>query len=168
MHTGTEDAAERGISIGLVELVTAALLGAVGGLAIFDSLRLGIGWAEDGPQAGYFPFWLGLGLVLASLANAVFALRAGGGRKIFITWDQGRNVLSVLGPTLVYIILIEPFGIYLPSILLIVWFMLVLGDFRWPAAVGVGAAVAVLAFMTFELWFLVPLPKGPVEHALGF
>jgi len=25
-----------------------------------------------------------------------------------------------------------------------------------------------VAFLVFEIWFLVPLPKGPLEHALGF
>ena len=29
-------------------------------------------------------------------------------------------------------------------------------------------AVPVLAFLMFEIWFLVPLPKGPVESLLGY
>jgi hypothetical protein len=33
------------------------------------------------------------------------------------------------------------------------------------AAVSVGAAVAI--FFIFERWFLVPLPKGPIEALLG-
>jgi hypothetical protein len=159
---------ERGISIGLAEGVTALLLAGVGALAILDSLRLGMGWGEDGPQAGYFPFWLGVGLIVASFANVFLAFRSGIGRRIFLTWEQGRHVLSVLLPTLVFVALIAPLGIYLPSVLLITWFMMVLGRFSWPAALAVGAAVAVLAFVTFELWFLVPLPKGPIEDALGF
>lgn len=163
------DAAARGgVSVRVAELATALLLAVVGGLAIIDSLRLGMGWGEDGPRAGYFPFWLGLGLVLASLANAVHALQAAGGRRVFISREQARNVGSVLLPTLIFIVLIGPLGIYLPSVLLIVWFMMVLGRFAWPAALGVGAAVALAFFATFEIWFLVPLPKGPIEHALGF
>jgi hypothetical protein len=161
-------APERGITIGLAETVTAAALGAIGGLAIWDSLRLGMGWAEDGPMAGFFPFWLGVGLVLASLGNLAYGLRDHGGRKLFITWEQGRHVLSVLAPTAVYIAAIGPLGIYLPSVLLIVYFMVVLGRFPWPAALATGAATAAVFFATFELYFLVPLPKGPVEHALGF
>jgi hypothetical protein len=161
-------APERGISIGLAESVTALLLAGVGALAIFDSLRLGMGWGEDGPRAGYFPFWLGVGLVVASAANAFLAFRSGIGKRIFLTWEQGRHVLSVLLPTLVFVALIAPLGIYLPSILLITWFMIVLGRFPWFAALAVGATVAVLAFVTFEMWFLVPLPKGPIEAALGF
>jgi hypothetical protein len=29
-------------------------------------------------------------------------------------------------------------------------------------------SVPVLTFMIFELWFLVPMPKGPLEDWLGY
>jgi hypothetical protein len=32
----------------------------------------------------------------------------------------------------------------------------------------VGAAVSVSAFVMFEIWFTIPLPKGPVESLLGY
>ena len=168
MEAGGEASAGRGISVGVAESVTALALAGIGTLAIVDSLRLGMGWSEDGPQAGYFPFWLGVGLVLASLANMAQALRGVSRRRMFISYGQLRNVLAVLAPTLVFVVLIGPLGIYLPSILLITYFMMVLGQFRLPASAGLGVATALLAFVTFEIWFLVPLPKGPVEHALGF
>lgn len=160
--------AERGVSVGVAESATALLLAGIGALAIIDSLRLGMGWGEDGPQAGYFPFWLGVGLVLASLANMAAALRGVGRRRMFISYGQLRNVLAVLGPTAAFVLLSDPLGIYLPAVMLITYFMIVLGRFAWIPSVALGLATAALAFATFELWFLVPLPKGPVEHALGF
>jgi hypothetical protein len=63
--------------------------------------------------------------------------------------------------------LIYPLGIYLPSALLIGYFMKRYGGYRWPALVGVSVAVPLVFFAIFERWFLVPLPKGPVEHLLG-
>jgi hypothetical protein len=33
-----------------------------------------------------------------------------------------------------------------------------------PVAIG----VPLMLFMMFEVWFLVPLPKGPLEAALGY
>jgi hypothetical protein len=161
-------APERGIGIRPAEALTALVLGAIGALAVWDSLRLGAGWGIDGPEAGFFPLLLGGGLLAASLANLGFALRPGAGRKLFLSWEQGRHVLSVLIPTTVYIALIDPLGIYLASILLIVYFMIVLGRFPWPAAIATAAATAAVIFVTFEIWFLVPLPKGPIETALGF
>ena len=40
------------------DLVTALVLMLLGGVVLFDALRLGIGWGTDGPQSGFFPFWL--------------------------------------------------------------------------------------------------------------
>jgi len=42
------------------ELAVAGFLFAIALLVITDSLRVGIGWADDGPRAGYFPFYIGL------------------------------------------------------------------------------------------------------------
>ena len=39
---------------------------------------------------------------------------------------------------------------------------------RWHIAVAVAVAVPVLTFLMFEIWFLVPLPKGPLESFLGY
>ena len=36
-----------------------------GAIVIVDSLRVGITWADDGPRAGYFPFYIGCLLAFA-------------------------------------------------------------------------------------------------------
>ena len=46
--------------------------------------------------------------------------------------------------------------------------MMWLGNYNWLVAAAVGIVVPVLTFLMFEVWFLVPLPKGPVENFLGF
>jgi hypothetical protein len=57
-----------------VELVVALLFVLCGVIAIVDSLRVGITWAEDGPRAGYFPFYIGCLLALAGGIVAVQTL----------------------------------------------------------------------------------------------
>jgi putative tricarboxylic transport membrane protein len=157
-----------GIDVAPMEVVAALLLAGVGGAAIWDARRIGAGWGEDGPQAGYFPMLLGIGLVLASLGNLVLAVRHRQDSHMFLAWSQARHVAAVLLPTVVYVVLIGPIGIYLASVLLILWFMRLLGDFGWLASLAVALGTMLLFFLTFELWFLVPLPKGPIEDALGF
>jgi len=39
--------------------------------------------------------------------------------------------------------------------------------FRWFKAALVSVTVSVVFFVLFEVWFRVPLPKGPLEAALG-
>ena len=177
MSTATERDAEgappRGVRTVAVEAATALLLAGVGAAAMWDSRRLGAGWGAEGPQSGYFPFWIGLVLLLASLGNLALAFRARGaaaaqGDGLFVTWPQLRLVLSVLLPTAVYVAAIPFAGIYLASAALVVWFMVRLGGFRWWSAVAAGLATALVAFVVFEEWFLVALPKGPVEAWLGY
>jgi putative tricarboxylic transport membrane protein len=159
-----------GLRRGAVEIGTSAVLALVGAAAIWDSLRLGAGWGADGPQSGYFPFWIGLVLVGASLANLVSVLRAKGvaAAEMFVTWPQLKLVASVFIPAVVYVAAIHPMGIYLASACLVAYFMMRLGEFSWASALPAGIATAVVAFVTFELWFLVGLPKGPVEEFLGY
>jgi putative tricarboxylic transport membrane protein len=46
--------------------------------------------------------------------------------------------------------------------------MIWLGRYRSLVAIAVAAAIALALFLTFEVWFLVPLPKGPLETWLGY
>jgi hypothetical protein len=152
-----------------VEVAVSILLSAIGGLAIFDSLRLGAGWGSDGPQAGYFPFYLGLILIGSSLGILGQRLQASrAGDATFVTRGQLALVLRVLVPAAFFVVLILMLGIYVASALLILHFMIVLGGFRWRAALPFALGAAFLAFVVFERWFLVPLPKGPLETWLGF
>jgi putative tricarboxylic transport membrane protein len=164
-----------GIRTVAVEVATSLLLAGIGAAAIWDSRRLGTGWGAEGPQSGYFPFWIGVVLAAASLCNLVLALRArrGGGEEgrgggIFVTWPQLRMVLSVLLPTTLYVAVIPFTGLYLASAVLVVWFMMRLGGFPWWKAAATGIATALVAFVVFEEWFLVALPKGPIETWLGY
>jgi len=139
-----------------------------GAIVVFDSVRLGARWAEDGPQAGYFPFYVGLLVCLSAAVNFLMALvnRRDAGRD-FVELDKLKLVLAVLVPAAVYVAAISWVGIYVSSAVFIAFFMRWLGKYPWwkMAVVSVGTMVAF--FLIFEVWFLVPLPKGPLENLLG-
>ena len=148
------------------EIVVAAFLFLVGALVVFDSVRLGARWGSDGPQAGYFPFYIGLLVCIASAVNLALGILARGS-KSFVEVSSLKLVLSVLVPAAIYVALIGWIGIYVASALFVAGFMRWLGKYAWwkVAAVSIGNSVAF--FLIFEVWFLVPLPKGPLEQALG-
>ena len=151
------------------ELVVALGLMALAALVISDSLRVGIGWADDGPKAGYFPFYIGLLLLLSSGWVAVTTLLQW--RKLtasFVGREAWSGVVAVAWPTLIYVGLIGLTGIYAASVLLIAYFMRRHGRYGWPLTALVSVAVMLAFFLVFERWFLVPLPKGPIEALLGF
>jgi putative tricarboxylic transport membrane protein len=150
------------------ELAVAALLFCLGAIVVADSLRLGASWADDGPQAGYFPFYVGALICLASAVNAVRALAMAAARNgTFVEVGALRLVCCVLVPTAIYAASIEWLGIYVASAAFVAGFMRWLGRDPWwkVAAVALGSSAAFFAI--FELWFKVPLPKGPLESLLG-
>ena len=151
------------------ELVVALGLMALAALVIADSLRVGIGWADDGPKAGYFPFYIGLLLLLSSGWVAVTTLLRW--RELtasFVGREALSGVVAVAWPTLIYVGLIGFTGIYAASVLLIAYFMRRHGKYGWPLTALVSVGVMLAFFLVFERWFLVPLPKGPIEALLGF
>jgi putative tricarboxylic transport membrane protein len=150
------------------ELVVAALFFLVGAIVIYDSWRLGAGWGEDGPQAGYFPFYIGLMVCAASAVNFGLALFGKRDReKAFVEVAALKLVLSVLVPAAIYVALIGWTGIYVASTVFIAFFMRWLGKYAWWKVAAVSIGNSVVFFVIFEFWFKVPLPKGPLESLLG-
>jgi len=154
-------------SVRTTELVVAVVLMMLGAVVMWDSVRVGAGWGSDGPKAGYFPFYIGVLIIVGSLVNLARAAASARTRRLFDRKQLG-SVLSVLLPAVAFVALIPLVGLYVASILYIGFFMRWLGKFRWRTVAAVSLAVPVAAFLTFEIWFLVALPKGPIEELLGF
>ena len=150
----------------LVETVVALVIGALGVIAMIGSLQVGIGWGLEGPKSGFFPFWIGAIVVLASAVNVARAL-AVPRERLFAEWTQLAQVRKVVIPMAIYVAAVPWLGIYVSSALLIAGFMRWLGRYGWPLTVLLSVAMPVLIYVTFENWFLVPLPKGPLEDWLG-
>lgn len=173
MHETDDNGASPALtSTRTMDLVMALLLIVGAAVVIFDSVRLGFGWASDGPAPGFFPFWVAVILAGSSMVNLVRAL---GDREAaaetFVTRRALSRVSKVLLPTLLYILAIgglslgpislPGLGIYLASALFITGFMLCIGKEGLLKSLLVGLAVPAVMFLLFERWFLVPLPKGP-------
>jgi hypothetical protein len=155
------------------DLTTAGLFMLLAAVVISDALRVGIGWGEEGPRSGFFPFWLAVLLALFSAAIFAQAWRRAT-TKPFATRARLIPVLKVLVPMTAFVVLIDPpgppdgLGLYVAAALYIGIYMRWVGHHRWPVVVGVAIMVPVVAFIVFERWFLVPMPKGPLEDWLGY
>ncbi len=149
------------------DIVTAALLMAVAGIVLVDAVRLGFRWAPDGPESGFFPFWLAVIMAGASAAIIVQALRRGRGEP-FVTRDKLGLVLKVLWPAAGMVLLIHFVGLYVASAIYMAFYMRWVGRYSWAFVLSLPVVVSVTTFVVFEKWFLVPLPKGPLEALLGY
>jgi hypothetical protein len=156
-----------------LNLATAALLMLLSGIVIYDALRIGVGWGSEGPQSGFFPFWLAPLLATVSIVLFVRALRSWS-QEPFVTRERFVPVLKVLGPLAGFIVLTDPpgpwsgLGLYVAAGLYLGFYMRWVGRHDWRTVVALATAVPVLTFVIFETWFLVPMPKGPVETWLGY
>lgn len=149
------------------ELGVAAFFMLLGAIVITDSLRLGARWAADGPQPGYFPFYVGIIICAASAVTIGRGLLIPPEKNMsFVERDALKLVLSVLVPSAAYVALVGWIGIYVASALFIGLFMRWLGKYAWWKVALVAIGNSVIFYLIFEVWFLVPLPKGPLEHLL--
>jgi len=161
--TDRSAASNRAVEIGL-----AAVILVFGLVVVMDSYRLGASWGEDGPLPGYFPFYVGL---LICISSAMVLFRGIRNRALaeesFVSRGELKKILVVLVPSIIYVAVIAYLGFYVSSVLFIAYFMRSLGKYSWLMVVAVPVGVIVTFFLTFEIWFSVPLPKGPLEAALG-
>lgn len=161
--------AQGGARTVVLDVVVAVLILLLGALVVYDSYQLGSSWASDGPQAGYFPFHIGAMICISAavvLVQGVLRLKTD--RAIFATYSQLKQVMVILVPSTLYVAGIQLLGLYVPSALFILLFMKFGGKYSWLRSIAVGVSVSALAFVMFEIWFKIPLPKGPVENLFGY
>jgi hypothetical protein len=149
------------------DIITASLLTALGAIVLVEAIRLGFRWGPDGPESGFFPFWLAVILIGHSVTVVVRAIRRHSD-KPFVTREQLRSVLTVIAPAAAMVLVTQFFGLYVASALYLGFYVRSVGRHSWTTAVGLALAVPVVTFVIFERWFLVPLPKGPLEAWLGY
>ena len=149
-----------------VEAGVTTVIGLFGALVVYGSVKAGINWGAEGPKAGFFPFYIGLFIIISSLINLLNTLREEDG-PLFAEWGQLRQVFSVVIPTCIYVATMPFLGLYVTSMIFIAWFMRWLGKYDWPIIAAISLGMPIVTYLIFERWFLVPLPKGPLEDMLG-
>lgn len=149
------------------DLVTALVLMAVGMLVLADALRLGVGWGTDGPRSGFFPFWLAVILLACCAAIAIQAWRRRANTP-FVKREGVSPVLKMLLPATAVVVATQFVGLYVATALYMGLYMRWIGRHSWVAVAVMSVAFPLITFVIFEHWFLVPMPKGPLEAWLGY
>lgn len=156
--------ATRWVEIGLA-LFTATL----GAIVMYGSQDIGIGWGDSGPEAGYFPFYIGLLLSAASLGNLLMALRRWRALGTsFVARTAFRRVLAVLLPIAAYVAAMPFAGIYLASALFIACDRSRDKPYGVPLIVTLSCGAALASYLVFAVWFKVPLDAGILVDLAAF
>ena len=159
------------IQIRWMELVVAAFFAGIGLLVVIDSFRTGYQWSSDGPQPGYFPFYIGCTLIVGAIVVAVQTLlgwKKSENVEPFVTFSQLRLMMTILIPTSIFVLGVVLIGFYVSSVLFISSFMVWQGKYSHLKSALVGLCVSGALFLLFDVWFLLPLPKGPIETFFGY
>src|ERR1700704_4215191 len=152
-----------------IDVIVLLMLVALALVLGFDNWRTGIGWAAEGPEAGYFPFYLSVILAGASVYGLVAAfLSRREAAETFVTRAQLRRVMAVFIPTLLFCLATQFLGLYVASFILIAAFMRMVGKIvLWKSLLTAFLFTAIM-FVTFDIAFDVIMPKGPLEAAFGY
>jgi putative tricarboxylic transport membrane protein len=169
MH-GNSDNERAVVSTRTMEVAVAIGIMVFAAIVMVSNFELGAAWGPDGPEAGYFPFYVGVLMFVASAMTLIGqrVIHSAAEDAAFVDRGSLWRVLQILVPTAIYTVFIVYIGIYVASAIFIAIFMIWLGRYRSLVAIAVAAAIALALFLTFEVWFLVPLPKGPLETWLGY
>ena len=145
------------------DIIVALGLMVVGLLALGDSVRIGFGWGMSGPEAGFFPFYMGLGIVISTffiLLKTVKVFKKDGAGKPLVPEGGTSQILWVLLPAIGVILLTELLGLHLATVLYLAFYMGVVGKIHWGKVALLSILVPLVVYVLFDKVFLIPLPEG--------
>jgi hypothetical protein len=145
------------------DILVSLLFVALGIVVVYDSVTLGFQWGANGPESGFFPFYLGVGLIVGSLLVL---------RKVWAEYRQKRSavrlipegalrpILWVVVPATVMVVITELVGLHIAAALYLGFYMRLVGKIGWATTLLVSIIVPVSLYFTFDKFFLIPLPQG--------
>lgn len=127
-----------------------------------DTVRLGFGWTEYGPDAGFVPFWEAVLMMISAIVILLSGLRQKSDEDFFVgregMWEVGRITLTSVLLTIGIIYL----GVYVSTILYAILFSRWLGKHRWPAVIAFAVITTLVIFFGMEKGLNISLPKSPL------
>ncbi|MGD9946661.1 MAG: tripartite tricarboxylate transporter TctB family protein [Burkholderiaceae bacterium] len=114
----------------------------------------------DGMGPGYFPFWLGVVLLMLGLSVIHRATARHGPRSSLASWDW-RSLLWISSAVVLFALLLKPLGLALSLALLVMGTSLASHEFRWRSALLLATLLVLLNVGLFVHALSLPLPVLP-------
>jgi putative tricarboxylic transport membrane protein len=151
------------------DIGVALLLLALAILVAWEALKLDIGWGVNGPEGGFFPFWLavGLGICCSVILAKALGSAAPALRQPLVRPGGWLPILKVALPATAMVALTEMIGLYPAAALYIGVYMRWIGKHDWLLVLAVSFGVPLFSYAIFDAWFLIPMPKGRWGEYLG-
>lgn len=124
--------------------------------------QVGMGWAAGQPQAGFFPFWLGVLLgICGLLVLGQFSMRA---KDVLATFFHDRTAListvKVSATGAAMLVLTYLVGFYAAAMVYLFIYTRFVGRHRWLAVISMSLLIPVGSYILFEQTLQILLPRG--------
>lgn len=150
------------------ELLMAIVLALLSIGFMVKSAELNIGWVRgSGPGSGAWPFWLGVGMLLASIWTIVRWVRGttpeSQSNEVYIS----SNAMKIILPTFLALVGLNIashiVGMYFAIMLFLIFYVRVMGRHSWGLTLALAIATPAVMFVFFDWALKSPLPKGYSE-----
>jgi putative tricarboxylic transport membrane protein len=143
------------------EIAASAVFFALAAFVMVEGARLGAGWDERGPEAGFFPFWLAVLMAFGSIAAFIKGVsgRAAPG-PFFENRQEVTDLVQVGAPLAAAILVIPWLGVYVATWLYVWLFGWWYGRFRWWTSLAGGAAFATVMYFALTRGMNLPMPMS--------
>ena len=144
-------------------LAIALRLIGVGTIVVVDAVRLGFRWGSNGPESGFFPFWLGVGLIVCAaieLRRVLVQYRKHVPAKRLMPEGAWKPIAWVLLPAVGMAVATELVGLHVAAALYLAFYMRAIGKIRWSTTLAVAILVPALLYVAFDKFFMLPMPQG--------
>ena len=136
-------------------------------VVLWQSMGLGPGWDESGPQPGFFPVSLAVLMGLGGGAAFLAALRGRDPGPFFEESQELVDLLKVGVPAAIAIATVPYLGLYIMTIAYLGVFGAWYGGYRWYLTVPGAMVGAAVLYWGLERGFRIPLPKS-IWYGSGF
>ncbi|MHB9098516.1 MAG: tripartite tricarboxylate transporter TctB family protein [Syntrophales bacterium] len=126
--------------------------------------------ADFGIGAGFFPFWLSVGLGVSSavlLGRAVVLPPDRFAPVFFLDKTGWMRVVWVFAGYLLAVVVMKPLGMIISLAILMVTTMPAFGSRSWKSIVLAAILTPLSVYLVFGLWLKVDLPLGILENVLS-
>lgn len=128
----------------------------------YEASKLPLGGFHH-PEAGFFPFGLGLALLLLSGILLSQAFKRGRLKEWFKFGEGKRRLLLAVAAMVVYVIVLNRLGYMVSTFLIMVFLLKGLEKQKWRTTLLISVPCVVISYITFSWWLGVPLPKGVIH-----
>lgn len=143
-----------------MDVVTLSLLLVLGCFVTYNAYMLGPGYGAQGPEPGFWPFWLAVMFMVGGIVAMVLTVRNPDENPFFEAKQEVIDLVSVGAPVLAVVLLNYWLGIFFSAMVYLGFFMWWYGKFTWYTSIASGIAFGIVLYFAIRVGFNLSMPMS--------